>query len=231
MKWMWLKPFLDSPLKNSPDNRISPKNSMDYIKEFYCKKCSRNKPLLNYTAHVLLLVGMDHRSLSNSGLFLLNSGMVEMFASVDIGPSPSTSNDSSSMRSNLTWDPEIILKTCRTDAYGIVHLKNNTIGSYRPSDYVRLEDNTPMDKVLRLFSSHWSLMIPQPPKLAISIIGQCKNFGAYGTKKENFVSGLINYGGSLARYLLWMMEASGSTARWTEVVLNWTRQRQDFEWF
>ncbi|KAG7156232.1 hypothetical protein Hamer_G029010, partial [Homarus americanus] len=40
-----------------------------------------------------------------------------------------------------------------------------------------------------------------------------------------------SYDGSLARYLLWMMEASGSTARWIEVVLNWTRQRKDFEWF
>ncbi|KAG7175172.1 Transient receptor potential cation channel subfamily A member 1-like 11, partial [Homarus americanus] len=190
MKWMWLKPFLDSPLKNSPDNRISPKNSMDYIKEFYCKKCSRFEVDPKYTIEDRCYCGLRKNEHEDIRDFIIP--VDKGFASVDIGPSPSTSNDSSSMRSNLTWDPEIILKTCRTDAYGIVHLKNNTIGSYRPSDYVRLEDNTPMDKVLRLFSSHWSLMIPQPPKLAISIIGQCKNFGAYGTKKENFVSGLIN---------------------------------------
>ncbi|KAG7168263.1 hypothetical protein Hamer_G023144, partial [Homarus americanus] len=31
------------------------------------------------------------------------------------------------------------------------------------------------------------------------------------------------------RYPMWMTESSGSTPRLTEDVLNWTRQRQDFE--
>ena len=55
-----------------------------------------------------------------------------------------------------------------------------------------MSDETPMSKIQTLLVDYWSILKPQRPHLALSLIGGAKNFKMEGRKKEIFKNGLIS---------------------------------------
>lgn len=83
------------------------------------------------------------------------------------------------------WNP----KTCtredlNTDAYGEIQFQNKDIRS----KYVRVGQNTEMDKMMKLLFQVWKL---KPPKLIISVTGGAKDFNLKAKIKNAFKRGLV----------------------------------------
>ncbi|XP_071522333.1 transient receptor potential cation channel subfamily M member-like 2 [Panulirus ornatus] len=93
-----------------------------------------------------------------------------------------------------SWRRSSHLREFPTNAYGVITVANETAGSTKPSKYVRLSCDTPMQSVLTLLSDYWQLLDPHRPQLVISVTGGAKNFQLDGKKKETFSSGLIKVG-------------------------------------
>lgn len=80
-------------------------------------------------------------------------------------------------------------KTCTvedldTDAFGEIQFQNNDIRS----KYVRVGQNTEMDKMMPILFKIWNL---EPPKLIISVTGGAKDFNLKTKLKNAFKRGLV----------------------------------------
>ena len=91
-----------------------------------------------------------------------------------------------------SWSESNDIHEFPTNAFGLVDFINEDTGSNKPAKYVRLSDETPMSKIQTLLVDYWSILKPQRPHLALSLIGGAKNFKMEGRKKEIFKNGLIS---------------------------------------
>ena len=88
------------------------------------------------------------------------------------------------------WTEENDIQEFETNAFGLIDFINEDKGSGKPARYVRLSDQSPMDRVKDLLKDHWHFFKPTKPQLAILIIGGGTSFHMEGKYRELFKSGL-----------------------------------------
>ena len=88
------------------------------------------------------------------------------------------------------WNEENDIQEFETNAFGLIDFINEDKGSGKPARYVRLSDQSPMDRVKDLLKDHWHFFKPTKPQLAILIIGGGTSFHMEGKYRELFKSGL-----------------------------------------
>ena len=89
-----------------------------------------------------------------------------------------------------SWIEENDIQEFDTNAFGMIDFINEDEGSGKPARYLRLSDQSPMDRVKELLRDHWHFFKPKKPQLAICIIGGGTNFHMEGKYRELFKSGL-----------------------------------------
>ncbi|ELT87598.1 hypothetical protein CAPTEDRAFT_226576 [Capitella teleta] len=100
-------------------------------------------------------------------------------------------NDLGSVSKGDVWNAEEDIREFPTDAFGKIDFVYEGLGGRKPSKFVRLSNDTPIDLVVTLMKEHWKMDQPRKANLVITVIGGAKNFKLDGKKKEVFNRGMV----------------------------------------
>ena len=85
------------------------------------------------------------------------------------------------------WKENLAIREFPTNAFGKIEFDGRlTLGG----KYIRLSNNTDMNRIKMLLTDHWEMLTPRP-RLVLGVIGGAQNFKLEGRKRETFKSGLI----------------------------------------